>query len=134
MHLRQNSQQISLKCIVKNLSWRETRWQMVFLADSDLFHIIETRKSSFSLGLFELGWKYQGRTVTGEVRETRVARDIGTWGELGILRKARRARKPGKLRWLGRRAKSKKMGQQKHVTRTTPGSRSKKKFSKPKLD
>ena len=63
MHLRQNSQQISLKCIVKNLSWSETHWQMVFLTDSDLFHIIVTRKSSFSFGLFGLGKKYQGRTV-----------------------------------------------------------------------
>ena len=36
---------------------------MVFLADSDLFHIIVTRKSSFSFGIFGLGEKYWRHTV-----------------------------------------------------------------------
>ena len=30
----------------------------VFFAVLDLFHIIETRKSSLSFGTFSLGWKY----------------------------------------------------------------------------
>ena len=34
-----------------------------FLDDSDLFHIIWTRKSSFSFGLFGLGQKWQEHTV-----------------------------------------------------------------------
>ena len=43
------------KCIVKNLSWREACWQMFFFADLDFFHIIVTKKGSFSFGLFGLG-------------------------------------------------------------------------------
>ena len=64
MHLKKICWEFCLKCIVKNLSWRENGLQMVFLANSDFFHFIETRKCSFKFGLFDLGWKYQGRTVT----------------------------------------------------------------------
>ena len=64
MHLREIVENFASKaCIVKKLSWRETCWQMVFMANSDFFHIIVTRKSSFKFGLFDLGWKYQGHTV-----------------------------------------------------------------------
>ena len=59
MYLRLNLHQNSLKCIVKKLSRREIRWQTVFLDDSDLFHIILSRKSSISFGLFGLGKKWQ---------------------------------------------------------------------------
>ena len=63
MHFSEFWCRFSLKYIVENLFSRETLWQMVFLGDSELFHIVETRKSSFSFRLFDLGWKYQGRTV-----------------------------------------------------------------------
>ena len=66
MHYSEFWCRFCLKYIVENLFWRETRWQMAFLGDSELFHIVETRKSSFSFGLFGLGWKYQGRTVRGK--------------------------------------------------------------------
>ena len=37
--------------------------QMVFLAISNLFHIVVSRKSNFGLETFGLGWKYQGCTL-----------------------------------------------------------------------
>ena len=46
------------------VAWREVWWQMFFSTDSNLFYITLTRKKRFSFGLFGLGQKYQGRTVT----------------------------------------------------------------------
>ena len=39
---------------------------MVFLADSNLFYIIVTRKKGFGFGTFGLGQNNQGRTVYGK--------------------------------------------------------------------